>query len=194
MKCRVQVGLALAGGYLLGRTKKMKLALILAGVTAGRGLPTRPAELLKQGSDAMRSSPELTKLVEQARGGLVDAGKSAAIAAASSRMESVSDRLSQRVSSLGPDGSEQDDEPEAEEDAATDERDAAAADDDEDQDEPEAEETGTSRRSGSRPRSSKSTRSSTRESARSGGAKRAPGRRRTSERAGAGSRRGEDHG
>ena len=36
MKCGARVALGVAGGYFLGRTKKMKLALMLAGMAAGR--------------------------------------------------------------------------------------------------------------------------------------------------------------
>jgi len=185
MKCRAQVGLALAGGYLLGRTKKMKLALMVAGFTAGRGLPTRPSELLKHGSDAVRSSPELTKLVDFARGSLFDAGKAAAVAAASSRMESVSDRLSERATSLGTPGIRRrgDDNGAVEEDSYEDEP-GADEEDDVDDVQPAA-----------RSRSTTQTaRRTARDGARSTATKRAPSRRRTTERARAASRRGEDDG
>ena len=36
MKCGARVAIGVAGGYFLGRTKKMKLALMLAGMAAGR--------------------------------------------------------------------------------------------------------------------------------------------------------------
>ena len=36
MKCGLRVALGVAGGYFLGRTKKMKLALMLGGMAAGR--------------------------------------------------------------------------------------------------------------------------------------------------------------
>ena len=49
MKCGARVALGIAGGYLLGRTKKMKLALIVGGLAAGKragGL----GQLLAQGT------------------------------------------------------------------------------------------------------------------------------------------------
>ena len=36
MKCGARVALGVAGGYFLGRTKQMKLALALAGMAAGK--------------------------------------------------------------------------------------------------------------------------------------------------------------
>jgi hypothetical protein len=36
VKCGVRVALGVAGGYFLGRTKKMKLAMMLGGMAAGR--------------------------------------------------------------------------------------------------------------------------------------------------------------
>jgi hypothetical protein len=107
MKCKVQVGLALAGGYLLGRTKRMKLALIVGGMAAGRKLSANPGELLGRSADMLRSNEQVEALVEQARTGLLDAGKAAAIAAATGKMEAVSDRLAERAASLGPSGDDE---------------------------------------------------------------------------------------
>ena len=36
MNCAARIALGVAGGYLLGRTKKAKLALTFAGMAAGR--------------------------------------------------------------------------------------------------------------------------------------------------------------
>ncbi len=191
MKCKTQAGLALVGGYLLGRTKKLKLALMVGGLAAGRGLSANPSALLKQGTDAVRSNAELTKLVEQARGGLMDAGKAAMIAAASSRIDSVSERLSDRASSLG--SAVPDQIPGQGEDTAdeheTDDQGAA---------EPEASEADVEEHDngarGNGPTSRSKTRRSTRDRNGSSTPKRSTTRRRTSERARAGARRGEDDG
>lgn len=100
MKCRIPVALALSGGYILGRTKKMKLALMVAGMAAGSRLPINPSELAKRGANALQSSEEVGKLVDLARTGLVDAGKAAAVSAASSRIEAISGRLADRAAKL----------------------------------------------------------------------------------------------
>jgi hypothetical protein len=92
--------MGVAGGYLLGRTKKMKLALMLGGMAAGRRAGG-PGELLAQGSKLLERSPELAALTDQVRGRLLDAGKGAAMAAAARQVESLTDRVGKRVESLG---------------------------------------------------------------------------------------------
>jgi hypothetical protein len=96
MNTGARVGLAVAAGYLLGRTHKMKWALGLAAL-AGRGrLPGIKGGLLQHGAEFITSSPELAKLTDQMRGRLVDAGKAAAVAAISGKIDSLSDGLHDR--------------------------------------------------------------------------------------------------
>jgi hypothetical protein len=94
------VALGVAGGYFLGRTKKMKLALMFAGMAAGRRAGG-PGELLKSGTKLLGSTPELAQLTDQVRGRLLEAGKSAALAVAARQVESLTDRVGKRVESLG---------------------------------------------------------------------------------------------
>lgn len=91
---RVAVGIGL--GYLLGRTRKMRLALMVAaaGLSGNAG---SPRALVQQGLKQLASSPELSKIAETARGELLDAAKSAAIGVATSRIDSLSDRLQERA-------------------------------------------------------------------------------------------------
>jgi hypothetical protein len=91
----------MAGGYFLGRTRKMKLALMLAGMMAGRQVGG-PGELLAQGSKLVSSSPELTRLVGDVRGRLLDAGKDAALAVATRQVESWADRVVGRPAGSAP--------------------------------------------------------------------------------------------
>lgn len=104
MKCGARVALGVAGGYLLGRTKKMKLALMFAGMAAGRSAGG-PGELLKGGTKLLSSSPELARLTDEVRGRLMEAGKTAALAVATRQVESLTDRVGRRVESLGDLGS-----------------------------------------------------------------------------------------
>ncbi|MGW2326025.1 hypothetical protein ACWC5C_09700 [Streptomyces sp. NPDC001700] len=102
-----QAALAFTGGYLFGRGHKVGLALTLAGMAAGRRLASGH---LPGGMQELASS-EIGRL----RGQLVSAGRSAALSAASHRMDALSDRLEQRATSLrpnghGPDGHKADDE------------------------------------------------------------------------------------
>src|SRR3954451_16048613 len=104
MKCGARVALGVAGGYFLGRSKKMKLAMMLAGMAAGRRAGG-PGALLRQGKDLLGQSPALARLGDAMRGRLVDAGKGAALAIATRQLESLTDRVGQRVDSLGDVGS-----------------------------------------------------------------------------------------
>jgi hypothetical protein len=98
VKCGVRVALGVAGGYLLGRTKKMKLALMLGSTVAGRRAGG-PGGLVGQAAKLLGESPEMALLSEELRGRLVEAGKGAVLAVAARQVESLADRLSQR---LGP--------------------------------------------------------------------------------------------
>jgi hypothetical protein len=92
MKGGARTALAVAAGYFLGRSKKMRLALMLAAAGATGRLGT-PGELLQRGTKMLASSPEVAKIAEDLRGELFDALKAAAVTAASSRIDSLSDRL-----------------------------------------------------------------------------------------------------
>jgi len=104
MKCGARVALGVAGGYFLGRTKKMKLALMLGGMAAGRQAGG-PGQILTQGTKLMKQSPELSRLTDEVRGRLLEAGKGAAMAVAVRQLESLTDRVGKRVESLGDIGS-----------------------------------------------------------------------------------------
>ena len=100
MKCGARVALGVAGGYFLGRTKKMKLALMLGGMAAGRRGGS-PGGLLGRGTALLDSSPELAALRDQISGRLVEAGKGAVMGLAARQLESLTDRVSDRMESLG---------------------------------------------------------------------------------------------
>jgi hypothetical protein len=100
MKNGVVIGVAAGVGYLLGRTRKGKLLMTLAGVGASGRLGKNPAGLVKQGTKVLGSSPELKALIDTVRGRLLEAGKAAAVTAASSRIDALSDRLQERTRSL----------------------------------------------------------------------------------------------
>jgi hypothetical protein len=133
----------------------MKLALMLGGMAAGRQAGG-PGELLAQGSKLLSASPELSNLAEQVRGRLLEAGKGAALAVAARQVEGLTDRLGQRVESLGdigadrkksrrespPDESDEYDQPDedAGKDAVAEDDDHVAGDADQGEDEGEVEE------------------------------------------------------
>lgn len=103
--------LGLAGGYLLGRTKKGKLALAVGGYVLGKRTGLNPQQLLTEGLKKLGGTPEFSRLNEQLRGDLMAAGRSLVTAAANRRLDSLSDALHERTSALAtPQG--EDEEPE----------------------------------------------------------------------------------
>jgi hypothetical protein len=100
MKTGARVGLAIAAGYCLGRLHKMKWALTLAALAGRKRLSGSSVGLLEQGAKFLASSPELAKLTEEMRGQLVDAGKAAAVAAVSGKINSLSDELRDRSEAM----------------------------------------------------------------------------------------------
>lgn len=111
---------AVAGGYLLGRTKKMKLAIMMAGLLAGKKLPTSGKDLQEQLKKLADENPEIGGLVKQIQGNLNQAARAAAVTAATQQVNRLSDSLHERAESLraGP----QDEDAEAEGDEPEDQR------------------------------------------------------------------------
>jgi hypothetical protein len=128
-----KIGVALVGGYLLGRTKKAKMAIGLGMFLAGKKLSLDPKQL----GQLVSNSPVLGSLNSQVRKELVDATKSAAVSAATNRMSGLADSLSERTRDLDdPDrgkGREERYDDEADDDSAADEDDARDAAEDRDE-------------------------------------------------------------
>lgn len=91
-----RAAVALAGSYALGRMRKPQWALALAGAVVAK-------RLRAQGGDALGGilqGPGIGKLAEDLRGNVAAAGKAAAVAAASHRMDALSDRIAERTASM----------------------------------------------------------------------------------------------
>ncbi|MFD5200396.1 hypothetical protein ACFWM7_09645 [Streptomyces sp. NPDC058375] len=112
MTNNAKIGAALVGGYLLGRTKKAKLALGFGMFLVGKKFDLDPRQLGKM----LANSPVLGSLNDQVRKELVDATKTAATKAVTQRAGSLADSLQQRTQALesGPEADEE--EPDEEED------------------------------------------------------------------------------
>ncbi|MFD0043502.1 hypothetical protein ACFVIZ_38325 [Streptomyces anulatus] len=123
MTKNAKIGAALVGGYLLGRTKKAKLALGFGMFLLGKKIDLDPRQIGRMLAD----SPVLGSLNVQVRKELVDATRTAATKAVTQRAGSLADSLQQRTQALGA-GPGADDEQLDEED---DEPRTAAVDDDE---------------------------------------------------------------
>ncbi|MDX3638871.1 ABC transporter substrate-binding protein [Streptomyces sp. MB09-02B] len=87
------MGAAVLGGYLLGRTKKAKLALGLGALLAGSQV--RPGQLGKA-----LDAPFLSDLTRQMRAELAGAGKAAATSVLSSKADNLAGALHERTAGL----------------------------------------------------------------------------------------------
>lgn len=124
MKSGAQVALAIGAGYFLGRSKKMRLALMIAAAGATGRVGTSPGKLVQNGLKQLASSPELSRLTDLAREDLLGAAKSAAVTAASSRIESLNERLQSGGSEEDEDEHEEQDEDESAQDDTEEESEA----------------------------------------------------------------------
>lgn len=103
MKGGPQVAVALGAGYLLARRRKTRMTTMLAAAAAAGGLGLGGAAL-RRGVKTLGSSeavgkvaPQLGEIADMVRGDLLTAGRAAAIAAVSNRIESLSDSLHERA-------------------------------------------------------------------------------------------------
>jgi outer membrane biosynthesis protein TonB len=100
MSSNAKVVIAVASGYLLGRSKKMKLAITVGSMLAGQRIATDPRGLMKQGQQLVQGNEELSQIQDQIQSKLLEAAKAAALATLSSRMELFSDSIRDRTDSL----------------------------------------------------------------------------------------------
>ncbi|MFF8614191.1 histone protein [Streptomyces sp. NPDC015350] len=103
---------AVAGGYVLGRTKKGRLALTAASYLAGRRLGIDPRSLVTQGAKKLGEIPQVADLGDQMRGELMSAGRNAVSAAADRRLSALADSVRERTRRLESAGDEEEDEEE----------------------------------------------------------------------------------
>lgn len=176
MKPGARVALGVGIGYFLGRTKKMRLAMMLAGAGMTGKLPSNPQELLQRSASMLGSSPEINKITESVRGELMNAARAAAVTAASNRIDALNERLQSRASGGGersedePEDAEyedeydeRDEEPEYEadeSDAAQDETDDEGAEEESDTEPERPAPRRRTTRASSRPRTSRSKKAS----------------------------------
>ncbi len=115
-----RVATAVAAGYVLGRFKKMRMAVMVGSALANDNVRQSALNLVKQGGGRFSAPSGASKTLTQQIGSkLLDAGKAAAIAAAASRVDSFSDRIAARSESMR--GEETDEDEAADEDYEGDE-------------------------------------------------------------------------
>ncbi|MEU6162209.1 hypothetical protein [Streptomyces sp. NPDC047130] len=91
--CKAAMAAAVAGGYLLGRTKKAKLALAVGTYIAGRRFSLSPGRLAAEGLGRLKETPQFQDLTDQVRHELLNAGRTAVTAAARRKLLDLSDSL-----------------------------------------------------------------------------------------------------
>jgi hypothetical protein len=100
MNDNAKIGLAVAGGYILGRTKKGKAALTAGILLAANRLGIQPEQLARAGLRRLAATPQIAALETQLRGPVLEAGRKAALATLESRMGRLADNLHARTASL----------------------------------------------------------------------------------------------
>lgn len=100
MNDNAKIGIAIAGGYLLGRTKKGKAALSIALWVGASRLGIRPGQLARDGLQRLAAVPQVAAIGTQLRGPVAAAGRKAALATLESRIDRVADSLHERTSKV----------------------------------------------------------------------------------------------
>ncbi|MFE5186485.1 DNA primase [Streptomyces sp. NPDC056628] len=137
---RVGLGLAIGAGYVLGRTKKAKMALAVGGFVAGKKLNLTPKALAELVTTQLAGNPQFKEIGDQLRQDLRGVGKAASGALVERQIEALADRLHGRTAEvreqLAGGGSEgRDEEPRADEDAYDEDEEPRADEDAYDEDE-----------------------------------------------------------
>jgi hypothetical protein len=99
MKGSMRAATAIGVGYLLGRRRKLRTATLMAaayavgGTTVGSMVLKRGMKMLNNSEVFGKIAPQLTEMTDVVRGDLLTAGKAAATAAVSNRVDSLTDSL-----------------------------------------------------------------------------------------------------
>ncbi|MFE9448542.1 DNA primase [Streptomyces sp. NPDC006739] len=97
---RVGLGLAVGAGYLLGRTKKMKLAFAIGSLVAGKRMNLGPGALADLARQQLRDNPQFKEIGDQLRQDLRGVGKAASGAMVERQMGALADRLHGRTAQV----------------------------------------------------------------------------------------------
>ncbi|MFE9539811.1 DNA primase [Streptomyces sp. NPDC006691] len=123
MNNRLGLGLAVGAGYLLGRTKKAKLAFGIGTLVMGKRLQLSPRAIADFAAAQLADNPQFKEIGDQLRHDLRGVGKAATGALVNRQIEGLADRLhdrtlgvQDRISGVVPDvtGSGRDEAPEEE--------------------------------------------------------------------------------
>ncbi|NUR05012.1 MAG: DNA primase [Streptomyces sp.] len=95
---RVGLGLAVGAGYVLGRTKKMKMAFAVGSLVAGKRMHLSPRALADLVSQQLQNNPQFKEIGDQLREDLRGVGKAASGAMVERQIDALADRLHGRTS------------------------------------------------------------------------------------------------
>ncbi len=82
---RVGLGLAVGAGYLLGRTKKAKLAFAVGSLVAGKKMNLGPRAIADLVNQQLKDNPQFKEIGDQLRQDLRGVGKAASARWSSAR-------------------------------------------------------------------------------------------------------------
>ncbi|WP_416970907.1 DNA primase [Streptomyces sp. 4F14] len=132
---RTALGLAIGAGYLLGRTRKLKLALAVGSVVAGKKLNLTPRGVADLVSGQLQNNPQFKEIGDQLREDLRGVGKAATGAVVERRLDSLAGRLHGRTAEVRgrldgaiPGVAERDEDDDTEADAGQEDRRAGKSD------------------------------------------------------------------
>ncbi|WP_329049107.1 DNA primase [Streptomyces violaceus] len=97
---RVGLGLAIGAGYLLGRTKKLKMAVAVGGLVAGKKLNLSPRMVAELLQEQLRNNPQFKEIGDQLRQDLRGVGKAASGAMVERQIDALADRLHGRTAQV----------------------------------------------------------------------------------------------
>ncbi|MET9361225.1 DNA primase [Streptomyces sp. NPDC006632] len=131
MNNRMGLGLAVGAGYLLGRTKKAKLAFGIGTLVMGKRLNLSPRAIADFAAAQLSQNPQFKEIGDQLRDDLRGVGKAATGAILNRQIEGLADRLHDRTLGVqdrmsgvisGVAGSKDEEDEEGEEDGGLDEQ------------------------------------------------------------------------
>ncbi|MER6112932.1 DNA primase [Streptomyces hirsutus] len=97
---RTALGLAIGAGYFLGRTKKLKMAVAVGSLVAGKKLNLGPRMITDLVSKQLQNNPQFKELGDQLRGDLRGAGKAASGALVERQLNSLAGKLHGRTAEM----------------------------------------------------------------------------------------------
>ncbi|GGP45661.1 DNA primase [Streptomyces melanogenes] len=97
MNNRLAIGLAVGAGYVLGRTKKAKLAFGIGTMVLGKRLKLSPGALAEFAAGQLESNPQFKEIGDQLREDLRGVGRAATGALVNRQLEGIADRLHDRT-------------------------------------------------------------------------------------------------